>query len=156
MMIGIGTPRSQSTIPRPMGLSFQPTFPRCIIADARVLFLSGAPGKPCASKAAPSPRRIDLSGPATGGYPECGRSPLIMDAPPLPRSPSSPQVRLPLISAAKLRRCGWQLWVKRGPFAMNPEHVGFLARSGLVGQAGRQVIRMTLARHAMDEIPMIG
>ena len=40
MMMGIGTPRSQSRIPRPMGLSFQPTF-LVPIAGGRVLFPPG-------------------------------------------------------------------------------------------------------------------
>ena len=46
MMMGIGTPSSQSRIPRPMGLSFQPTFPGCTIADAGDLFPSESSTEP--------------------------------------------------------------------------------------------------------------
>jgi hypothetical protein len=62
MIIGIGTPRSQSSIPRPTGLSFQPTFPRFRLPSLTVEFGS------------------------LRGSPRAGRSPLIMDASPLPRA----------------------------------------------------------------------
>jgi hypothetical protein len=53
-MIGIGTPKSQSRMPRPMALSFQPPFSKMYIARGRVWFPRGS-RKPCASQAAPSP-----------------------------------------------------------------------------------------------------
>jgi hypothetical protein len=70
MMIGIGTPRSQSRIPRPMGLSFQPTFLGCTIADARVLFPSRGSGQTLRIESSTEPTQNRSLGP-----------------PPLPRSP---------------------------------------------------------------------
>jgi hypothetical protein len=55
-MIGIGTPRSQSRMPRPMALSFQPAFPRMYIAHGRVWFPRAA-GSLARSECRTEPRR---------------------------------------------------------------------------------------------------
>jgi hypothetical protein len=51
MMIGIGTPRSQSRIPRPMELSFQPTVSDCPFPTGLSARGNGkpsaTPGLPC-------------------------------------------------------------------------------------------------------------
>jgi hypothetical protein len=80
MMIGIGTPRSQSRIPRPMGTLLSANIPRCTIADARILFPSGAADEPCAPKEGATNRSLR---PATGISPSAGASPLLRDGPPL-------------------------------------------------------------------------
>jgi hypothetical protein len=66
MMMGIGTPRSQSRIPRPMGLSFQPTCPRCPVLRVEFARLRGS-GQPLRIESTPRPCRTDLPAATVAG-----------------------------------------------------------------------------------------